>query len=285
MQYKDYYKVLGVSPSASEDEIKQVYKKLAVRYHPDKNPGDQRAEQKFKEISEAKEILLDADNRRKYDGLRNRMQAYQGAGRGRGGTVPPVDGEFGTIFSSFFEEVFGRNRGPKRGKDHKASIKISLEEAYHGINDVLTYEGKRLKVKLLPGIRNGQVLRMRGQGGPGKLGAPAGDLLLTIYHKPHPRFEAKESDLFVKLHVPLLAAVLGRKVQLESFKGTMKINIPAGTQSGKRLKLQGLGMPVYGKTGQFGDMYVSVKVEIPQKLSSQERQLFEQLEAIQATKQ
>jgi curved DNA-binding protein len=284
MQYKDYYKVLGVSPTASEDEIKKLYKQLAVKFHPDKNPGNSQAEQRFKEISEAKEILLDPDNRSKYDALRTRMRTFQQA-RGSGmpsgmpGGMPQMDGDMSSVFSSFFEEVFGRSSGPQRGKDQKANIKISLEEAYHGINDILSYEGKRLRIKLLPGIRNGQILRMKGQGAKGRNGGPPGDLLLTIYHKPHPRFECKESDLFLHIRVPLLATILGRKVQVQTFRGAMKVGIPAGTQPGEKLKLKGLGMPIYGQSQQYGDLYLNIQIQIPTRLTAEEKQLYEQLEA------
>lgn len=278
MQYKDYYKVLGVSPSASEEEIKQQFKKLAVKYHPDANPGDEKAEARFKEISEAKEILLDSDNRQQYDALRARMHAFQGSGRSGAHTGGHSQGgEVSSLFASFLEEVLGRGKGPRRGRNQKANIKITLNEAYHGLTDVLSYEGKKLRLKVAPGIKDGQVLRLRGQGGKGKNGGKDGDLYLTIKIKPQTRFEVKEEDLYAPLTVDLYDAVLGRKVQINTMKGKMKITIPAGTQHGERLKLKGLGMPVYGQSGTFGDMYVTIKVKLPKRLSKQEKALFEQL--------
>ncbi|MEM7370396.1 MAG: J domain-containing protein [Bacteroidota bacterium] len=277
MQYKDYYKVLGVSPSASEEEIKQQFKKLAVKYHPDANPGDQKAEDRFKEISEAKEILLDSENRQKYDALRARMHAFQGAGRPQSGNSHSTTGEVSSLFASFIEDVLGRGKGPRRGRNQKANIKITLDEAYHGLTDVLTYEGKKLRLKVAPGIKDGQVLRLRGQGAKGKNGGKDGDLYLTIKIKPQTRFEVKEEDLYAPLTVGLYDAVLGRKVQVNTMRGKMKINIPPGTQHGEKLKLKGLGMPIYGQVESYGDMYVTIKVALPKKLSKQERSLFEQL--------
>lgn len=285
MNYKDYYQVLGVNPRAATEDIRAAYKKLAVQYHPDRNPGNTAAENRFKEISEAKEILLDADNRRQYDALRMQYIAQQQMRRHtpRAGVRPQPQESSQTdgsgIFSSFFDEVFGRGRRqPRRGKNLEAHIKISLEEAYHGTRDVLKFEGRKLRIRIKPGMRDGQTLRIKGQGGAGQNGGPSGDLFLTIKIKPHPVFTRKEDDLYVDQEVDLYTAVLGQKVQIPSLKGTpVKVQIPAGTQSGERLKLKGLGMPDHDHPGAFGDLYLKVRVNIPRKLSPEQRALFERL--------
>lgn len=285
MSYKDYYKVLGVSPQASEAEIKAAYKKLAVKYHPDQNQGNKAAEERFKAISEAKEVLMDADNRRKYDELRIRYQTYQRATQG-GGVVgrdvrhPEQEAEWGSAFSSLFDEIFGRRNSPRRGKNFEANIKITLEEAYKGIQDVISYEGRRLRIRIRPGIRDGQVLRIKGQGGTGKHGGSSGDLFLKVIIKPHTQFKRKEHDLHIDLTINLFAAILGRKVNVPTLKGMMSIQIPPGTQSGEVLKLKGLGMPQYDHNDRFGDLMVRIKVAIPKVLSAEEKALYEQLEAL-----
>ena len=280
MQYKDYYKILGVSQKASTEEIKQAYKKLAMRYHPDQNPGNEAAEARFKEINEAKEVLGNSENRRKYDLLGQQWKNAQRARTGTGRSYRPSGGdpELNNIFTTFFEEIFGTRNTARRGKHYEANLKVSLKEAYTGIEEVLNYNGKRLKVKVGPGVKHGQILRVRGQGGPGKNGAPAGDLHIKIMLKPQSKYVRREDDLYMDLPVDLYTAVLGGKWRIATMKGYMNISIPAGTQPGEKLKLSGLGMPVYKSSPKrFGDLYLSVQVKIPKKLSPAEKSLFEQL--------
>lgn len=284
MNYKDYYQVLGVAPRASHEEIKAAYKKLAVQYHPDRNPGNTAAEARFKEIAEAKEILLDAAHRRQYDALRMQYIAQQhvrsqrAASGGQPSRQEP-ETEGGGIFSSFFDEVFGRNRRqPRRGRNLEANVKISLEEAYHGTRDVLRFEGRKLRIRIKPGMRDGQTLRIKGQGGAGQNGGPSGDLFLTIKVKEHPVFTRQEDDLYTDLEVDVYTAILGLKVQVPSPKGSpVSVKIPPGTQPGERLKLKGLGMPDHDHPGVFGDLYLRVNVRLPEQLSAEERQLLERL--------
>jgi len=250
-----------------------VYKQLAVKYHPDRNPDDTSAEARFKEISEAKEILLDPANRQRYDALR---QHYLYQQRASAGTPPPEPDDYS--FATFFEDIFGaRRRGPRRGKNYEANIKISLEEAYRGFTDVLSFEGRRLRVRIRPGIQDGQTLRIKGQGGPGKQGGTNGDLFLTVKIKPDERFERNENDLYHTLEVDLYTALLGHKIHVPSFAGAKSISLPPGTQPGERLKLRGLGMPYYDQPDRYGDLYVRVNVRLPQRLSEAERKLIEQL--------
>jgi curved DNA-binding protein len=273
MTYKDYYKVLGVERNAPAEVIKQAYKRLAMQYHPDRNPGDQAAEDRFKAIAEAKEVLLNPVTRRRYDQLGTQWQQYARAGHAQesGGS------DLNSIFTTFFEEVFGSRNGPRRGKNFEANIKISLDEAYQGVNDVIRYEGNRLRIHIKPGIRDGQVLRLRGKGGAGRNGGTPGDLYLTVKIKPHERFTRQEDDLYLDLKTDLYTAVLGGKVQVPSLKGNMSVTLPPGTQSGERLKLRGLGMPVFDRAEQHGDLYLTLQVQLPEKLSPEEKSLFQQL--------
>lgn len=278
MKYKDYYKVMGVSRTASDDEIKKQYKKLAVKYHPDANPNNPSAEKRFKEISEAKEVLLDPENRRKYDMLGQNFRQYQGQGPMGGFRQGGPQGDMNSVFTSFFEEIFGGRANVRKGRDHIANISITLEEAYKGMRDVLQYDGKKLRIHIKPGVKHGQKLRLKGQGGPGRSGGPPGDLMLEVKIKTHGKFSRKENDLYLEKKVDLYDWLLKRKVRIPSLKGNISISIPEGTQSGEKLKLSGLGMPLYGKTNSFGNLYVTLHVKMPTKLSDAEKALFEELD-------
>ncbi len=281
MSYKDYYRILGVKPTATPEEIKQAFKKLAVKFHPDKNPNDPTAEEKFKEINEAREVLLNPDNRKKYNDLANAWrQAYQGTARPSG--VNPEDvgqdsSSFDRVFQRFMDEVFGAATGARKGRDLDANIRISLEEAYSGMEEVFTYEGRRMRVKIRKGIADGQVLRFKGQGEPGKNGGEPGDFLLTVKIKASARFQREADDLLSSITIDVLTAILGGKKVVTTLKGEMQITIPVGVQPGQRLRLSGLGMPDYDGSGKFGDLLLEVKVKIPTRLSAAERTLYQQL--------
>lgn len=276
MQYKDYYRILGVSPQATDEEIRKAYKALALKFHPDKNPGNPLAEQKFKEISEAKKILTDPNLKFRYD------QISRGAGsakseQGFAGAASAASGEVNGIFSTFFEEIFGVRKGQRRGKNYEANLSITLEEAYAGMEDVVKFEGRKVKLKIKPGIRHEQTLRIKGQGGESRSGTEAGDLYLTIKIKPHARFTRQGNDLSIDVEVSIFDLVLGNKITIPSFRGNMNIVVPPGTQSGEKLKLKGLGMPVYESFDQFGDLYANLLIRTPKRLSARERVLWEQL--------
>ncbi len=304
MEYKDYYKILGVDKKASQDEIKKAFRKLAVKYHPDKNPGDKAAEEKFKEINEAYEVLKDPEKRKKYDELGENWRNFQQAGggsnfdwsrwqQGGGGSRQYYTGDASDIFgeggfSDFFSTIFGggagfggRTQGRRtramKGQDYEAEIDVTLEEAYHGTSRILNVNGQKIRVKLKPGIRDGQVLRIKGKGAPGANGGPAGDLYLKVHVLPHHLYQRVGDNLMQTVKVDLFTAVLGGKVTVNTFSGPVKITIPAGTQNGKVLRLKGKGMPVYGKKDQFGDMLVKIEVAIPEKLNEKQKKLFEEL--------
>ncbi len=314
MDYKDYYKILGVNKSASQDEIKKAYRKLAVKYHPDKNPDNKKAEEKFKEISEAYEVLKDPEKRKKYDELGANWKYYEQQGAsgggyggspfgGRGGTRVEFDGDmFGGGFSDFFKSFFGGSAGYTsygpgagagrrgdgsyafKGQDQEAQMSISLEDAYQGVTKLVNVNGNQLRLKIKAGIKDGQTLRLKGKGAPGMNGAPAGDLYLKIQLNTHPDFERKEDDLYTDLPVDLYTAVLGGKTTIKTLKGEVTITLPKGTENGKVLRLKDLGMPHYQHDNRFGNLYAKVNISIPKDLSEEEVELFKKLRQLHQKK-
>ncbi|MGI4021356.1 MAG: DnaJ C-terminal domain-containing protein [Janthinobacterium lividum] len=298
MEYKDYYKILGVSKTASQDEIKKAYRKLAVKYHPDKNPNDKVAENKFKEANEANEVLSKADKRKQYDELGENWQSYQQAGgyANQGGGRPGSSrrgGGFSTEdfydgggqFSDFFENIFGGGGSPggrssrraASGEDLTAEMHITLEEAFHGASRQVNIGDSKVNMKLKAGVGEGQVLRLKGKGEAGRGGGDNGDLLITMHILAHQKFERKENDLYFDQPIDLYTAVLGGKIPVQGISKTVNMTIAAGTDSNKTFRLKGLGMPVYKDPETFGDAYVRVVIQTPKNLSDQEKELFEQL--------
>jgi len=301
MDYKDYYKVLGVGRRASQEEIKQAYRKLAVKHHPDKNPDNKNAEEKFKEISEAYEVLKDPEKRKQYDKLGANWKQYQQAGfdqgpfggrnRGRTYSSGADDSDFmnGSGFSDFFESFFGRGgqqrSGPFRNVDFdfppgdlKGEVSISLEEAYHGAERLIDLAGEQIRIKIKPGAYDGLTLRAKGKGQKSPSGK-AGDLHLNIKVAPHPAYERKGNDLHMEAPVDLFTALLGGKQEILTLSGKINITLREGTQNGKVVRLKGKGMPVYGRTGQHGDLYAKLQVRIPEHLSPDQKLLIEKLRA------
>ncbi|HVI44457.1 MAG TPA: J domain-containing protein [Chitinophaga sp.] len=307
MEVKDYYKVLGVDKTATADQIKKAYRKLAVKYHPDKNPDDKTAEEKFKEINEAYEVLSDADKRKKYDQFGENYKYYeqhggrpedfdwsQYGGRGQQGHSYTYQGNMEDLFgngggegkfSDFFEQLFGsrfsggsrRQQGPARGRDVQATMEVSLEDAYNGGTRQVEVGGSRINIKLKPGLHEGQVIRLKGKGSPGRKGGESGDLLITIQLSLHPQYELKGKDIYTDLAVPLYTAILGGKITVSTPGPALNMNIPAGTDSGKVFRLKGKGMPAYDHRGEAGDLYLKAVVHIPSQLSDKEKELFQQL--------
>ena len=230
-------------------------------------------------------VLANAVNRQKYDMLGNRYEQYQRMARQRrnaGQAAPPMPegGDLNNVFSRFFEDIFGGGTARRKGADQKALVKINLEEAYTGMTDVLQFEGKKLRVHIKPGIKDNQVLRLKGQGKAGRNGGEKGDLLLKVVIRPNDVFTRKGNDIYIDTTVGLYDAILGKKITVASMKGAIKINLPKGTQSGELLKLKKLGMPDYDTPDKFGSLYVKVNVRIPKNLSSEELALFDQLAKI-----
>jgi DnaJ-class molecular chaperone len=307
VEYKDYYKTLGVSKAASAEEIKKAYRKLARQYHPDVNKKPE-AEKRFKEINEANEVLSDPDKRKRYDTVGPEWARFQnGAGQQPGGFqwvytgrpgADPFNGEAGG-FSDFFRTLFGegtadfdtgplfgrpstRRRRSVAGADVEHEVEVTLAEAYKGTERSLELRlpdgtTRRLSVKIPVGVRDGQRIRLAGQGAPGGGGGPSGDLFLRVRVRPHPLFERDGEDLRLVLPVALHEALLGAEVTVPTLKGRVSLRIPPETQNGRTIRLAGQGMP--RATGGHGDLYVTVKVVLPTKLSEKERELVNELAA------
>ncbi len=301
MDFKDYYKILGVEKTATTDEIKKAYRKLAMKYHPDRNPDDKAAEEKFKEITEANEVLSDPDKRKKYDTLGSNWRQYANAGSGFGGGQDgyhfsgDINDLFGNVggFSDFFESFFGsggfRSAGggspfggartrAQRGGDYESTLNITLEEAHRGGERQLRINGQKIKIKITPGIVEGKKLRLKGLGQQGRSGGERGDLYLIIHITDHPWFERKGDDLYFNLNVDLFSAVLGGKEKIETIDGKrLMVNIEKGTDSGTTLRLKGMGMARTDNPNSRGDLFVKVLINVPKKLSRKEIELFEEL--------
>lgn len=316
MEYKDYYKTLGVVKTASQDEIKKAYRKLAVKYHPDKNEGNKEAEEKFKEIGEAYEVLKDPEKRKKYDQLGANWKQYENAGPGTGGfnysnfsganqgggstfyyegDLGDVFGNSGEGFSDFFKSFFGGSSGRTRsgfsskqrafnGNDLRAEMEITLTEAYSGTARILSVGGEKLRVKTKPGVYDGLELRIKGKGGLGVNGGTRGDIYIKIRVLPDARYSVTGSDLTLKTDVDLYTAVLGGKMEVETLSGKVNVPVPAGSQNSSKLRLRGKGMPGYGKTGVAGDLYVQLNVNIPGNLTPEELSLFGKLRDLRKAK-
>jgi len=307
MDYKDYYKILGVAKTASQAEIKKAYRALAKKYHPDKNKGDKTAEEKFKDVSEAYEVLGDEEKRKQYDQLGSNWRQYQNAGGGFGGRQQQYGGQggfggfdsdmFGGGFSDFFQQFFGgggggsfgqqggrRGHGPSKGQDYEAEMEITLQEAYQGTSRLINLHNQQLRITTKPGVADGQVLRIKGKGAPAAAGGTPGDLYIKVFVKPDPNFERQGSDIYTSLPLDMYTAILGGDAHVRTLSGQLKLKIPAGTQNGKTLRLRGKGMPVYGKPDQHGDLYVKINVELPTHLSDEERDLLQKLRSLQQAK-
>ncbi|MEJ2513085.1 MAG: DnaJ C-terminal domain-containing protein [Anaerolineales bacterium] len=313
MDYKDYYKILGVDKKASKDEIKKAYRKLAMQHHPDRNPGDSQAEDKFKEINEAYQVLSDDDKRSHYDELGSADTNWQKTGgrggvdwgqwnygqpgRQPGGMRVEFDGDIGSLFGSaggfsdFFSQIFGGMggssgleelfRGRGRGqsaqpRQYTSEMVIGLQEAYHGSARQVRIGERSFEVRIPKGAKTGTKLRLSGAGPTGPDGKPA-DVYLQIKVSSDPRFDRKEDNLYTEIFLDLTTAVLGGKISVPTLSGSVTLKIPAGTQPGQTFRLKGKGMPKLKSHTQHGDLFVTAQVEIPKKLSGQQRELYEQL--------
>jgi len=304
MEYKDYYKTLGIEKNATADEIKKAYRKLAKKHHPDKNQGNKASEEKFKEISEANEVLSDSEKRKKYDQLGSNWKNYENTGAGgddrfrnyqanrqsgrtySSGDINEMFGSEGG-FSDFFESFFGGSSGAttrsrsRKGKDYEASLNISLEEAFNGTEKEFTLDGKKIRVKITPGTENGKRLRLKNQGAVGIIGGEKGDLYITIQITGNPLFERIGNDLNYNLNVDLYTSLLGGKKTIKTIDGkTINVNIPAETDNGTTLRIKNMGMRYPNNSELRGDLYVKINVKLPKNLSSQEKELITKLQSL-----
>jgi curved DNA-binding protein len=297
MDFKDYYNVLGVAPDADDQAIKQAYRKLARQYHPDVNPGDKQAEDRFKELNEAFQALSDSERRKKYDELRRNYQHWQQRG-GREGfnwgqwqaapdqrvytrSVSPEDLDDlfggGSPFSDFFSSIYGgmgegtaRASRPRRGRDHDLAVEITLEEAFHGTTRTIQLGDRQVEARIPPGVRTGSRVRLAAQGSPGVAGGAAGDLFLLIEVAPHARFERDGDNLICEAPVDIFTAAAGGEVRVQTLDGSVSLKIPPRTQAGKTLRLRGKGMPRLSRPSERGDLYVRVKLVLPERLRDDE---------------
>jgi curved DNA-binding protein len=307
MEYKDYYKILGVEKTATQDEIKKAYRKMAMKYHPDRNAGNKSSEEKFKEITEANEVLSDPEKRKKYDTLGSNWKQYENTGgqgynnysnhfgggnRGGGasyeysGNINDLFGNAGGGFSDFFESFFGTSgsgfgagtQQQKTAIDVEANLNINLEDVFNGNEKQISIDGKKVKIKIAPETKDGQKLRLKGLGKSKTKSGEKGDLYLIIHILKHPFYEIKENDLYYNLDVDLYTAVLGGKEHIKTLDGkTINITIPEGTETGKLLRLKNLGLKnEYDR----GDLFVKIYVSIPKNLTKEEKELFEKLKKL-----
>jgi curved DNA-binding protein len=307
MQHRDYYSVLGIPRHASEKEIRRAFRRLAHRYHPDKNPGDPASEERFKEINEAHAVLADPDKRNRYDQVGAQWhqfqrrspdprdldfdQWYRHGPSSRRIDYGMVDGGSDGLggLSDFFRSDLGESepqpamhwrkaqRRPRRGQDIEAQVKLSLEEAFQGTSRVLEVDGNHLEVRIPPGVKTGSAVRIPGRGGPGSRGGSAGDLLLSVQVLPHPVFVREGDDLHCEARVDLYTALLGGEVQVPTLRGSVWLKIPPETQSGRCFRLRGQGMPRLLDPKVEGDLLVKVVPVLPEGLSDQEKEAFREL--------
>jgi curved DNA-binding protein len=296
MEYKDYYKILGVAKGASEKEIKAAYRRLARKHHPDVNPGNKEAEARFKEIGEAYEVLSDKEKRGRYDQLGANWETFgrqpQGWPGGAGGVrIDFEDLGGGGGFSEFFKTFFGGGAGGFGGAqgvggaeafqpaaDAEAEVDLTLSEVLRGTTREVATSGsrRRVEVKIPPGVRDGSRVRVAGEGGRGA-GGRRGDLYLRVRVAPDPTFERHGDDLQTSIQVPLTAAVLGGEAQVTTLEGSIGIKIPPGTPTGQVFRLRGHGLPRLGERGARGDLLATLAVDLPRSLTPRQKELFEEL--------
>ncbi len=293
MEFVDYYQILGVDKNASQEDIKRAYRKLARKLHPDLNPNDKEAHKKFQQINEANEVLSDPEKRKKYDQYGKDWQHAEQFEQARQSQRRSGQQEFyGDVneegFSDFFESLFGggsrRRQTRFRGQDHQAMLQLQLKDAYTTHQQTLTVNGKKIRITIPAGVENGQVIKLKGYGGPGANGGPAGDLYITFNIADDPYFKRVGDNLYITKNIDLYTAVLGGEVIVDTLSGKVKLKVAAGTQNGERVRLKDKGFPVYKEPNQFGDLYVSFHVNIPTNLSEKEKELFKELSSLSQKK-
>ncbi len=296
MDFIDYYSILGIAKDASTDTIKKAYRKMARKYHPDLNPDDKEAHQKFQQINEANEVLSDPEKRAKYDKYgkdwkhgeayeqaQRSQQSRQTGGDPYEGFAGGYSGSFSEDdFSDFFSSMFGSRSGRSRasafkGGDYRAELHLSLRDVATTHKRTLTVNGKNLRITIPAGVENGQEIRIKGQGGPGSNNGPAGDLYITFVLTEDPIFRRLGNDLYLDKEIDLFTALLGGEVFIETLTGKVKLNVKPETQPDTKVKLKGKGFPIYKKEGHAGDLVVTYKIKLPVGLSEPERKLVEDL--------
>jgi curved DNA-binding protein len=291
MAFIDYYKILGVDKNATEAEIKKAYRKLARKYHPDLNPNDKEAELKFKQLNEANEVLSNPEFRKKYDKYgehwkegeayeeaQRRQQQQQGGYQQYSGFE---SGDYSDFFESMFGDAFSGSRRQShvkyRGQDYNAQLKLNLRDVYKSQKQVLTINGKSIRLTIPAGVSNGQTIKIKGKGGKGVNGGPNGDLYIEFIIENNTPFKRDGDNLHTTVNLDLYKAILGGEVTIDTFDGKVKLKVKPLTQNGTKVKLKGKGFPKYKKDNVHGDLYVTFNVKLPSKLSPEEKELFEKL--------
>jgi curved DNA-binding protein len=301
MEFIDYYKILEIDKSASAEDVKKAYRKLARKYHPDLNPNDVTAKQKFQKINEANEVLSDPEKRKKYDQYGKDWQhseAYEKAKQEQGqygGGQQRYSGQAdfgGEDFSDFFESMFGGGgaRGGSfsgggrqvkyKGQDIQAELRLNLRDVFSSQQQTLTVGGKNIRLTIPAGVENGQTIKIKGHGGAGVNGGPNGDLYLTFLIQNNTKFKREGSHLFADQDLDIYTAVLGGEVMVDTFDGKVKLKVAPETQNGAKVKLKGKGFPVYKTEGQFGDLFITFKVKTPVGLNETQKNLFVELQKL-----
>ena len=291
MAFIDYYKILGISKDATQEDIKKAYRKLARKYHPDLNKNNPNAQEKFQEINEANEVLSNPEKRKRYDEYgenwkyaeelekQKKQQTKEQSGTREGTFWYSDDNTSG--FSDFFEELFGyryRNYNrAMRGKDYESELHLTLRQAAEEQKQILNLNGKNIRITIPAGVADGQVIKLRGYGEPGKGDAPDGDLYITFRIKEDPTFKRIGNDLYTTTTIDLYTAVLGGEIILDTLNGKVKVKIKAGTQNNSKIRLKEKGFPIYKQSGKYGDLILSIQISIPTLLTEQQKELFKQI--------
>lgn len=291
MAFIDYYKILGISKDATQEDIKKAYRKLARKYHPDLNKDNPNAQEKFQEINEANEVLSNPEKRKRYDEYgenwkyaeelekQTKRQTKEQSGTREGTFWYSDDNTSG--FSDFFEELFGNryrnyNRA-MRGKDYESELHLTLRQAAEEQKQILNLNGKNIRITIPAGVADGQVIKLRGYGEPGKGDAPDGDLYITFRIKEDPTFKRIGNDLYTTTTIDLYTAVLGGEIILDTLNGKVKVKIKAGTQNNSKIRLKEKGYPIYKQSGKYGDLILSIQISIPTLLTERQKELFKQI--------
>jgi curved DNA-binding protein len=292
MDFIDYYKLLGIEKTATPRDIKNAYRKLARKYHPDLNPNNKDAKRNFQQINEANEVLSDPEKRKKYDQygkdwqhseqFEKQKQYQQQSSDPRGARYErsQYDGDFSDFFESMFGGATGAGRRRQvkyRGEDYTAELHMELINAYKTHKQTLTVNGKQIRITIPAGIENGQTIKIAGHGGQGVNGGPNGDLYIAFSIENHPRFKRLGNDLYASVDLDLYTAVLGGEITIDTLDGKVKLKVKPETQNGTKVKLKDKGFPVYKNEGQFGDLLITYSIKIPTNLSEKQKKLFVQL--------
>lgn len=291
MAFIDYYKILRLTKSASEADIKKAYRKLARKYHPDLNPNDKNAEKKFKEINEANEVLSNTENRKKYDQYgehwqnaeayeqeKQRQQKHQRSAQGSSRGYSQED------FSDIFGNMFGgassgrRTNAKFRGQDYNSEIQLNLRDVYKTQKQVITVDGKNIRITIPAGVENGQIIKIKGHGGKGVNEGPNGDLYIQFSIINNSKFKRDKENLYINIDLDIYTALLGGQLMVATFEGKVKLTITPETQNGTKVKLKGKGFPKYKKEGQFGDLFITYQLKIPTNLNEKEKELIKELQ-------